>query len=47
VRTFSADDGDDLYYYLNWGDTYGDGGAVGLIGPYKSVEKVTLEEKLG
>lgn len=37
-------DGDDLYYYLNWGDTYWDGGAVGWIGPYKSGEKVTLEK---
>ena len=37
-------DGDDVYYYLNWGDTYWDGGAVGWIGPYKSGEKVTLEK---
>jgi len=44
--TFSAvdPDGDDVYYYLNWGDTYWDGGAVGWIGPYKSGEKVTLEK---
>ena len=44
--TFWANDpdGDDLYYYLNWGDTYWDGGAVGWIGPYKSGEKVTLEK---
>ena len=35
--TFSATDpdGDDVYYYLNWGDTYWDGGAVGWIGPYQ------------
>jgi PKD repeat protein len=37
-------DGDDLYYYLNWGDDYWFGGAVGWIGPYKSGEKVTLEK---
>lgn len=37
-------DGDDVYYYLNWGDTYWDGGAVGWIGPYQSGEKVTLEK---
>jgi C1A family cysteine protease len=37
-------DGDDVYYYLNWGDTYWDGGAVGWIGPYKSGEKVILEK---
>jgi C1A family cysteine protease len=44
--SFSATDpdGDDVYYYLNWGDTYWDGGAVGWIGPYKSGEKVTLEK---
>jgi hypothetical protein len=44
--TFWANDpdGDDLYYYLNWGDTYWDGGAVGWIGPYKSGEKVSLEK---
>jgi PKD repeat protein len=37
-------DGDDLYYYLNWGDTYWDGGAVGWIGPYQSGEKVVLDK---
>ncbi|MCJ7697593.1 MAG: hypothetical protein MUO73_04615, partial [Thermoplasmata archaeon] len=37
-------DGDDVYYYLNWGDTYWDGGAVGWIGPYKSGQKITLEK---
>lgn len=37
-------DGDDVYYYLNWGDTYWDGGAVGWIGPYPSGQKVTLEK---
>lgn len=44
--TFWANDpdGDDVYYYLNWGDTYWDGGAVGWIGPYQSGEKVTLEK---
>jgi C1A family cysteine protease len=44
--TFSATDpdGDDVYYYLNWGDDYWFGGAVGWIGPYKSGEKITLEK---
>ncbi len=44
--TFSATDpkGDDVYYYLNWGDTYWGGGAVGWIGPFKSGEKITLEK---
>ncbi|MBE3136739.1 MAG: PKD domain-containing protein [Thermoplasmata archaeon] len=44
--TFSATDpdGGDVYYYLNWGDTYWDGGAVGWIGPYKSGQKITLEK---
>jgi C1A family cysteine protease len=44
--TFSATDpdSDDLYYYLNWGDTYWAGGAVGWIGPYKSGQKITLEK---
>ena len=37
-------DGDDVYYYLNWGDDYWFGGAVGWIGPYKSGEKVILEK---
>jgi PKD repeat protein len=37
-------DGDDVYYYLNWGDTYWAGGAVGWIGPYKSGERITLEK---
>jgi len=42
---FTADpDGDDVSYYLNWGDTYWDGGAVGWIGPYKSNQKITLEK---
>jgi hypothetical protein len=40
----SDPDGDDVYYYLNWGDTYWDGGAVGWIGPYESGEKITLEK---
>ena len=44
--TFSATDpdGDDVYYYLNWGDDYWFGGAVGWIGPYKSGQDVTLEK---
>jgi PKD repeat protein len=37
-------DGDDVEYYLNWGDDYWFGGAVGWIGPFKSGEKVTLEK---
>jgi PKD repeat protein len=44
--TFTATDpdGGDVYYYLNWGDTYWDGGSVGWIGPYKSGQKVILEK---
>ncbi len=44
--TFSATDpdGDDVYYYFNWGDTYWDGGALGWIGPYPSGQKITLEK---
>jgi hypothetical protein len=44
--TFSATDpdGDNVYYYLNWGDTYWDGGSVGWIGPYPSGQKITLEK---
>jgi hypothetical protein len=44
--TFSATDpdGDDVYYYLNWGDDYWFGGAVGWIGPYKSSQEITLEK---
>jgi C1A family cysteine protease len=44
--TFSATDpdGDDVYYYLNWGDDYWFGGAVGWIGPYKSGQDITLEK---
>ncbi|MBE3121052.1 MAG: PKD domain-containing protein [Thermoplasmata archaeon] len=37
-------DGDDVYYYLNWGDTYWDGGSAGWIGPYPSGQKITLEK---
>jgi len=37
-------DGDDVYYYLNWGDEYWFGGAVGWIGPFKSGMKITLEK---
>jgi hypothetical protein len=46
--TFSTTDpdNDDVYYYLNWGDTYWAGGAVGWIGPYKSDQQVTLEKTL-
>lgn len=42
--TFYADDpeGDDVYYYLNWGDTYWTGSWYPWIGPYKSGGKVTL-----
>jgi C1A family cysteine protease len=44
--TFSATDpdGNDVYYYLNWGDDYWFGGAVGWIGPYKSGQNITLEK---
>jgi len=44
--TFSTTDpdGDDVYYYLNWGDDYWYGGAVGWIGPYKSGQDITLEK---
>jgi len=43
--TFTASDpeGDDIYYYLVWGDTYWEGWWDGWIGPYPSGEKVTLE----
>ncbi len=42
---FSADpDGDDVSYYLNWGDTYWFGGAAGWLGPYHSGQKVTLDK---
>lgn len=37
-------DGDDVQYYLNWGDDYWFGGAAGWIGPFSSGEKVTLEK---
>ena len=37
-------DGGNVSYYLNWGDTYWDGGAMGWIGPYPSGQKVTLEK---
>jgi C1A family cysteine protease len=44
--TFSATDpdGNDVYYYLNWGDDYWFGGAVGWIGPFKSGQNITLEK---
>jgi len=35
-------DGDDIYYYLNWGDVYWSGSWQPWIGPYESGEKVTL-----
>jgi C1A family cysteine protease len=43
--TFHANDpdGDEVYYYLNWGDTYWVGWWEGWIGPYESGERVTLE----
>ena len=37
-------DGDDVEYYLNWGDDYWFGGAAGWIGPFKSGEKITLQK---
>jgi len=44
--TFSTTDpdGDDVQYYLNWGDDYWFGGAVGWIGPFTSGHKMTLEK---
>ena len=35
-------DGDDVYYYLNWGDVYWTGSWQPWIGPYESGEKITL-----
>ena len=42
--TFYANDpeGDDVYYYLNWGDVYWTGTWQPWIGPYESGEQVTL-----
>jgi C1A family cysteine protease len=42
--TFYANDpdGDEVYYYLNWGDVYWTGLWHPWIGPYESGEKVTL-----
>jgi len=37
-------DGDNLEYYLNWGDDYWFGGAAGWLGPYLSGEEITLEK---
>jgi hypothetical protein len=37
-------DGDDVQYYMNWGDDYWFGGAAGWIGPYESGETITLEK---
>lgn len=39
----SDPDGDDIYYYVVWGDTYWEGRWDSWIGPYPSDEKVTLE----
>jgi hypothetical protein len=35
-------DGDEVYYYLNWGDVYWTGSWQPWIGPYESGEKVIL-----
>jgi C1A family cysteine protease len=35
-------DGDDVFYYVNWGDTYWTGWWEGWIGPFASGEKVEL-----
>jgi C1A family cysteine protease len=43
ISTTDPDD-DPVSYYLNWGDTYWDGGAVGWIGPYKSGQKISLKK---
>lgn len=45
--TFTSSDpeGDDVFYYLVWGDTYWEGWWDGWIGPYASGEKVSLENK--
>jgi len=42
--TFSAEDpdGDELYYYFNWGDTYWTGSWHPWVGPYESGEIVKL-----
>ncbi|KYK20649.1 hypothetical protein AYK25_08740 [Thermoplasmatales archaeon SM1-50] len=37
-------DGDEVEFYLNWGDDYWFGGAAGWLGPFKSGEIVTLEK---
>jgi C1A family cysteine protease len=37
-------DGDDVQYYLNWGDDYWFGGALGWIGPFPSGDKITLQK---
>ena len=44
--TFSSTDpdGDDVKYYLNWGDDYWFGGAAGWIGPFESDEDVIFEK---
>ena len=36
-------DGDNVFYYVVWGDTYWEGWWEGWIGPYSSDEKVILE----
>jgi hypothetical protein len=43
--TFSAydPDGDDIFYYINWGDTFWEGRWDSWIGPYKSGEEFKLK----
>ena len=36
-------DGDDVYFYINWGDTYWEGRWDNWIGPYKSGEEIELK----
>jgi PKD repeat protein len=42
--TATDPDGNDVTIYLNWGDTYWDGGAIGWLGPYHSGQTVTLQK---
>ena len=46
IYTFSTNDpdGDDVKYYLNWGDDYWFGGAAGWTGLNVSGEEITLEK---
>jgi len=37
-------DGDDVQYYLNWGDDYWFGGAAGWLGPYLPGERIVLKK---